>query len=91
MLAPKDASHEFIKELVKELEAWFNGRIYRVNIYEPQKFTSEDTEDRLIYWNYVDGQGGYFTLDEIWNNLPEYAGEIIKESESEASLEFERC
>ena len=91
MLVEKDATPEFIHELVKELESWFNWRIYRVDIYEPQKFTSEDTEDVLIYWNYVDGQGGYFNLDEIWHNLPDYVGEIRKDTENETSLEFERC
>lgn len=91
MLVEKNTSPELIHEFVKELGAWFNWRIYRVDIYEPQKFTSEDTEDKLIYWNYVDGQGGYFEPEEALNSLPDYAGEIIKESENETSLEFERC
>lgn len=91
MLVDKDASPEFINELRKNLNAWFNGWIYCVSVYEPQKFTSEDTEDTLIYWNYVDWQGGYFEPEEALNSLPEYAGEIIKDTENEASLEFERC
>ena len=91
MLVEKGSSPEFINELRKNLNAWFNWRIYRVDIYEPQKFTSEDTEDVLIYWNYVDWQGGYFEPEEALNSLPEYAGEIIKESESERFEEFERC
>lgn len=91
MLVEKNTSPELIHEFVKELGAWFNWRIYRVDVYEPQKFTSEDTEDKLIYWNYVDGQGGYFEPEEALNSLPDYAGEIIKESENETSLEFERC
>lgn len=91
MLVEKNTSPELIHELVKELENWFNGRIYRVDVYEPQKFTSEDTEDKLIYWNYVDGQGGYFNYQDALDSLPDYAGEIIKESESERFEEFERC
>ena len=42
MLAPKDANMQFIEELVKELDAWFNGRIYRVDVYEPVIFKSEE-------------------------------------------------
>ena len=48
-------------------------------------------ENDLIHWDYVDGQGGYFEPEEALNNLPDYAGEIIKESESESFEEFERC
>ena len=91
MLVEKDASQELIHEFVKELNARFNGRIYRVDIYEPEKFTSEDTDAKLIYWNYVDGNGGYFEPEDALNSLPEYAGEIIKDSESERFEEFERC
>ena len=91
MLVEKDTSHEFIKELIDELNARFNWRIYRVDVYEPEKFTSEDTDCELIHWNFVDGQGGYFESEEALDSLPEYAGEIIKESESERFEEFERC
>jgi len=91
MLVDKDASVEFIDELVKELDAWFNGRIYRVDVYEPEKYTSEENWRKLICWNYVDGQGGYFKPEDALNSLPDYAGEIIKESESERFEEFERC
>lgn len=92
MLVEKDATPEFIHELVKELENWFNGWIYCVWVYEPEKFTSEKNESsEVIYWNYIDWQGGYFEPEEALNNLPEYAGEIIKESESERFEEFERC
>ena len=91
MLAPKDASHEFIKTLVDELDSWMNWRIYRVDVYEAEHFTSEDTDAEIIHRNYVDGQGGYFNHEDALNNLPDYAGEIIKESESERFEEFERC
>lgn len=91
MLAPKDASHEFIKTLVDELDSWMNWRIYRVDIYEPEKYTSEENWRKLICWNYVDGQGGYFNPEDALNSLPDYAGKIIKESESERFNEFERC
>ena len=91
MLAPKDASQEFIKTLVDELDSWMNWRIYMVDIYEPEKYTSEENWRKLICWNYVDGQGGYFSPEDALNSLPDYAGEIIKESESERFEEFERC
>jgi hypothetical protein len=45
----------------------------------------------LICWNYVDGQGGYFSPEDALDSLPDYAGEIIKESETERFEEFERC
>lgn len=91
MLAPKDASPEFIKELVDELEAWFNWRIYRVDVYEPVTFKSEEFLPRkLTYWEFVDGQSGFFSLEDALNSLPEYAGEIIKESESERFEDIER-
>lgn len=92
MLVEKDATPEFIHELVKELENWFNWRIYRVDVYEPVKFKSEEFIPRsLTVWDYVDWQGGYFEPEEALNSLPECAGEIIKESESERFEEFERC
>ena len=92
MLVEKSASPEFIDELRKNLNAWFNGWIYCIGVYEPEKFISEDFIPRsLIVWNYVDGQGGYFEPEEALNSLPDYAGEIIKESESERFNEFERC
>ena len=91
MLVEKDASNEFIKELVKELDAWFNGWIYCIGVYEPEKFTSDENWRKLIVWNYVDWQGGYFNPDLAFEGLPDYAGEIIKESESERFEEFERC
>lgn len=91
MLAPKDASQEFIKTLVDELDSWMNWRIYRVDVYEPEHFTSEDTDAEIIHWNYVDGQGCYFKPEDALDSLPDYAGEIIKESETERFDEFERC
>ena len=91
MLAPKDASQEFIKELVDELDAWMNWRIYRVDVYEPEKYTSEENGRKLTCWNYVDGQGGYFKPEDALDSLPDYVGEIIKESETERFDEFERC
>ena len=92
MLVDKDASNEFIHELVKELENWFNWRIYRVDVYEPTTFTSDEFIPRkLIHWEYVDGQSGYFSPEDALDSLPDYAGEIIKESESERFDEFERC
>ena len=91
MLVEKDASPEFIKTLVDELDSWMNWRIYRVNVYEAEHFTSEDTDAEITYWNYVDGQWWYFEPEEALNSLPDYAGEIIKESESERFEEFERC
>lgn len=91
MLVEKDASPELIKELIDELEAWFNGRIYGVDVYEAEHFTSEDTDAEIIHRNYVDGQSGYFKPEDALDSLPDYAGEIIKESESERFEEFERC
>ena len=91
MLVDKDANNEFIHELVKELENWFNWRIYRVNVYEPEHFTSEDTDAEITHWNYADGQWWYFEPEEALNSLPDYAGEIIKDTESERFEEFERC
>lgn len=91
MLVSKDASNEFIRELVKELNAWFNGWIYCIGVYEPEHFTSEDTDAEIIHWNYADGQGGYFNPDDALNDLPDYAGEIIKDTETERFEEFERC
>lgn len=91
MLAPKDASQEFIKTLVDELDSWMNWRIYRVDVYEPEKYTSEENWRKLICWNYVDGNSGYFKPEDAFDSLPDYAGEIIKESESERFEEFERC
>lgn len=91
MLAPKDASQEFIKTLVDELDSWMNWRIYRVDVYEPEKYTSDENWRKLICWNYVDGQGGYFKPEDALDSLPDYAGEIIKESETERFEEFERC
>ena len=91
MLVEKDASQEFIKTLVDELNSWMNWRIYRVAIYEPEKFTSEDTDAEITHWNYVDGQGGYFKPEDALDSLPDYAGEIIKESETERFDKFERC
>lgn len=92
MLVEKDASPEFIKTLVNELEAWFNGRIYRVDVYEATNYINENNGERdLIHWEYVDGQSGYFKPEDALDSLPDYAGEIIKESESERFEEFERC
>ena len=91
MLVEKDASPEFIDELVEELENWFNGWIYCIWVYEPEKFTSDENWRKLTVWNYVDWQGGYFKPEDALNSLPDYAGEIIKESESERFEEFERC
>ena len=91
MLAPKDANMQFIEELVKELDAWFNWRIYRVDVYEPITFKSEELIPRkLTYWEWVDGQGGYFNHEDALNSLPEYAGKIIKESETERFEDIER-
>lgn len=91
MLAPQDANMQFIEELVKELDAWFNGRIYRVDVYEPITFKSEELIPRkLTYWEWVDGQGGYFKSEDALNSLPEYAGKIIKESETERFEDIER-
>ena len=91
MLVEKNASPEFIKELVDELEAWFNGRIYRVDVYEPITFKSEESLPRkLTYWERVDGQGGYFKPEDALDSLPDYAGEIIKESETERFEDIER-
>ena len=92
MLVEKDATPEFIHELVKELENWFNWRIYRVDVYEPVKFKSEEFIPRsLTVWDYVDGQGGYFNYQDAFDSLPDYAGEIIKDTETERFEEFERC
>ena len=92
MLAPEDASPEFIHELVKNLENWFNGRIYRVTIYEPVTFKSEEFIPRkLTYWEWVDGQGWFFNFEDALDSLPDYAGEIIKDTETESFNEFERC
>lgn len=92
MLVEKSASPEFIDELRKNLNAWFNGWIYCIGVYEPENYINENNwEHDLIHWNYVDWQGGYFEPEEALNNLPDYAGEIIKESESERFEEFERC
>lgn len=91
MLAPKDASQEFIKTLVDELDSWMNWRIYRVDVYEPVTFKSEESTPRkLTYWEWVDGQGGYFNHEDALNSLPDYAGEIIKESETEHFEDIER-
>lgn len=91
MLAPKDANMEFIEELVKELDAWMNWRIYRVDVYEPVTFKSEELVPRkLTYWEWVDGQGGYFNHEDALSNLPDYAGKIIKESETERFEDIER-
>ena len=92
MLVEKGSSPEFIHELVKNLSNWMNWRIYRVDIYEPEKFRSEKNEtSEVIYWSYVDGWTGYFELEDALNSLPDYAGEIIKDSESEHFEDFERC
>lgn len=92
MLVEKDASQEFIKTLVEELGNWFNWRIYRVDVYEATNYINENNGERdLIHWEYVDGQSGYFNPEDALNSLPDYAGEIIKESESERFEEFERC
>ena len=91
MLVDKDASVEFIDELVKELTAWMNRRIYSVNVYAPITFKSEEFVPRkLTYWEWVDGQGGYFDFEEALNSLPEYAGKIIKETETERFEDIER-
>lgn len=90
MLVEKNTSPELIHEFVKELEAWFNGRIYRVDVYEPVTFKSEElTPRKLTYWEWVDGQGRYFNSEDALNSLPDYAGEIIKESESERFEDIE--
>lgn len=92
MLVEKNTSPEPIHEFVKELGDWFNGRIYRVDVYEPITFKSEELIPRkLTYWEWVDGQGGYFNHEDALNSLPDYAGKIIKESETERFEEFERC
>lgn len=92
MLVEKNTSPELIHEFVKELGAWFNGRIYEVRVYEPTTFTSDEFIPRkLMHWEYVDGQSGYFSPEDALDSLPDYAGEIIKESESECFDEFERC
>lgn len=92
MLAPKDANPEFIRELVKELDAWFNWEVYRICIYEPENYINENNgEHDLIHWNYVDWQGGYFNPEDALNSLPDYAGKIIEESQTENFNEFERC
>ena len=91
MLVDNDASNEFIQELVKELENWFNGWIYCIGIYEPEKFTSDENWRKLTVWNYIDGQGWFFEPEEALNSLPDYAGEIIKDTETERFEEFERC
>lgn len=92
MLVEKNTSPELIHEFVKELDAWMNWRIYRVDVYEPTTFTSDEFIPRkLTHWEYVDGQSGYFKPEDALDSLPDYAGEIIKESESESFEEFERC
>lgn len=91
MLVEKDTSPELIETLVNELGAWFNWRIYRVDVYKPVTFKSEEFLPRkLTYWERVDGQGGYFNHEDALNNLPDYAGEIIKESETERFEDIER-
>lgn len=91
MLVEKSTSPELIHEFVKELGDWFNGRIYRVDVYEPITFKSEELIPRkLTYWEWVDGQGGYFKSEDALNSLPDYAGKIIKESETERFEDIER-
>ena len=91
MLVEKNTSPELIHEFVKELGDWFNGRIYRVDVYEPITFKSEELIPRkLTYWEWVDGQGGYFNYEDALNSLPDYAGKIIKESETERFEDIER-
>ena len=92
MLVEKDATPEFIHELVKELDSWMNWRIYRVDVYEATHYINENNGERdLIHWEYVDGQGWYFKLEDALDSLPDYAGEIIEDSESEHFEEFEWC
>lgn len=92
MLVEKGSSQEFINELRKELNAWFNWWIYCVSVYEPENYINENNgEHDLIHWNYVDGQWWYFEPEEALNSLPDYAGEIIKDTETERFEEFERC
>ena len=92
MLVDKDANNDFIHELVKELENWFNGWIYCVSVYEPENYINENNgEHDLIHYNYVDGQWWYFEPEEALNSLPDYAGEIIRDTETECFEEFERC
>jgi len=92
MLVEKDASMSFIEELVKELDAWMNWRIYRIDVYEPVTFKSEEFIPRkLTYYDYVDGQGGYFDYQAALDSLPDYAGEIIKDTETERFDDIERC
>ena len=91
MLVEKNTSPELIHEFVKELGDWFNGRIYRVDVYKPVTFKSEEFLPRkLTYWEWVDGQGGYFKPEDALDSLPDYAGEIIKESETERFEDIER-
>ena len=91
MLVEKNTSPELIHEFVKELGDWFNWRIYRVDVYEPITFKSEELIPRkLTYWEWVDGQGGYFNYEDALNSLPDYAGKIIKESETERFEDIER-
>lgn len=92
MLAPKDANPEFIRELVKELDAWFNWEVYRVDVYEPVTFKSEElTPRKLTYWERVDGWSWYFNLKDALDSLPDYAGKIIEESETSKFEDIERC
>ncbi len=92
LFASKDDNMESIDHLVKSLNAWFNWRIYRISVYEPQIFVNKSNgEDELIYWNYVDGCSGYFDMDEALHELPSNFGEIIKDTEKDRFDEFERC
>ena len=91
MRVEKNTSPELIHEFVKEFGDRFNWQIYRVDVYEPITFKSEEFLPRkLTYWERVDGQGGYFKLEDALDSLPDYAGEIIKDTETDRFEDIER-
>lgn len=93
MLANKEDTMEDIEKYIDMLNARFNWRIYRVDIYEPIEYTTtEPNHDKIIYRDFVDGCGGYRDHKQAIEELPEFVWKIIDETETDRDefIEFVR-
>lgn len=89
MILPKDAD---IQYTIKTFNAWLMGRIYRVAIYEPKYYTSDNWDGKkVIEREYIDGGSGFIDFDDAKNSLPEYVWELTDESDNDNRNRFELC
>lgn len=91
LILDKECSNE--NDIIKSINAWLKWEIFWISIYEKVNYKPEWenalNEKPLIYWNYVDGCGGYTSTEEALDSLPDYVWKIIENTETEKFDAFE--